>query len=82
MEIEYFDTDVVGAINDLVALLLTYASAIALFMLVFAGVYYVTVGGNSSMQVKAKKMITYSIIGLLIIVLSYAMVRLVSQIAI
>lgn len=81
MEIEYFDTDVASALNELVATLLTYTGGIALFILVFSGVYYMSVGGNPSMQAKAKKMFTYAIIGLLIIVLSYAMVRLVSQIA-
>lgn len=80
MEIYYFNANVVEGINGLTNLLLTYATGLALVLLVFAGVYYMTAGGNPAMQTKAKKMVTYIIIGLIIIVLSYAMVNLIDQI--
>lgn len=82
MEIYYFNADVVEAINGLANLLLTYSTGLALVLLVFAGAYYTTAGGNPAMQTKAKRMVTYIIVGLIIIVLSYAMVNLIDQIVI
>jgi len=82
MEIEYFNTDVGEAINDLSLTLLGYAGGLALVFLVAAGVYYMAVGDNPEMQTRAKKMITYILTGLVIIMISYAILVAIEEVAV
>jgi|GEM_PF-2518341 succinate dehydrogenase hydrophobic anchor subunit len=83
MEITYFDKDVPTVFNELAALLLQYVAGIALLVLVCAGVYYMYAGsGNSEAQAKAKRIISYCIIGLLIAVLSYSMIKVAKEIGV
>lgn len=75
MEIVYFEKDVVQVVQDLAAMLLQYVAAIALLVLVSSGVYYMYAGGDPGKEKRAKQAVTYAIIGLLVTVLSYALIR-------
>lgn len=81
MEIDYFDTDVSVAIDELIRTILGYSGGIALLFLVAAGILYMTSNGNSNSQAKAKKMATYVTIGIIIILLSYSMLVVIDKIA-
>ncbi|MDD3190180.1 MAG: DUF2341 domain-containing protein [Candidatus Pacebacteria bacterium] len=81
-KIKYFDTDVGEAINELVLTLLRYAGGLAFLLLVAAGVYYMAVGNNPEMQTRAKKMITYILMGLVIIMISYAILVAIEDVAV
>lgn len=81
MEIEYFDTDVSAAINELSATLLSYIGAIALLLLVGTGVYYMMAQGNPEMQKRAKNSFSYIMLGLIIVMLSYAVLGVIRDVA-
>ncbi len=51
---------------------------IAVAMLIYAGVLMVTAGGNEEQVGKARKIIMYAVIGIVIILLSYTIVSFVS----
>lgn len=57
-----------GDINTLLENILTWTASIlgfvALIVLVWAGVRYMTAGGNEERQTQAKKFITYAVLGL------------------
>jgi hypothetical protein len=65
-------------ITTLVNYILGLLGLIAVVMLVYAGVLMVTAGGNEDQVGKAKKIITYGVIGIVIILLSYTIVTFVT----
>ena len=52
---------------------------VAVGFLIYAGVLMVTAGGNEEQVGKARKIITYAVIGIVIILLSYTIVTFVSS---
>ena len=52
---------------------------IAVAFLIYAGVLMVTAGGNDEQVSKAKTTITYAVIGIIIILLSYTIVTFVTS---
>ncbi len=61
-----------------VVLLINYAlyivGAIALIMLIYGGFQYIISGGNEEAVEKAKKIITYAVIGLIVVIISWVIV--------
>lgn len=56
---------------------LTFLGLIAVVMIIYGGFLYVTAGGKEDKVETAKKIIMYSIIGIIIILLSFAIVNTV-----
>jgi glucose uptake protein GlcU len=81
MKVDYFNTDVGAAINEFAAKLLTYVGALALLVLVAGGIYYMASIGDPEKGKKAKNMISYAVIGLSIIMFSYAILTVIEKIA-
>lgn len=65
-------------LNQVLPTLMVVASLVALALLIFGALTYVTSSGEQEKVQKARKTITYSILGLVLIFLSYLMVRIVS----
>lgn len=65
-------------LNQVLPTIMVVASLIALALLIFGALSYVTSSGEQEKVQKARKTITYSILGLVLIFLSYLMVRIVS----
>lgn len=82
MEIVYFDADVPTVLQEFAAMLLSYVGAITLLVLVSGGVYYMYAAGDATRQTTAKRIISYALLGLLIIILSYSMLKVVETIAV
>lgn len=61
--------------------LLSIAGSIALLMLIGSGIYYVITAGNPDSQAKAKKMMIAVLTGLILILMSYAIIKVVSDLA-
>jgi hypothetical protein len=59
---------------------LLFAGVVALFLVIFSGIKFITSGGDAKQLEGARKMATWAIIGLVVILMSFAMVRLVSQV--
>src|SRR3989344_148682 len=60
-------------------ILLYFAGAVAVVFLVIGGYQYVTSRGNEEAMEKAKKTITSAVIGIVIIVMAFAIVLLVNN---
>ncbi len=65
-------------IKNLVNWALIFAGVVALFLIVYAGFKFVTSQGDSTQVDSAKKTLTYAIVGLLLILLSFAILNLIA----
>jgi lysylphosphatidylglycerol synthetase-like protein (DUF2156 family) len=72
---------VTGCILSIINIILALAGLIAVLVLIIGGFRYVTSFGNDEVVGQAKKMILNAIIGIVIIILSFVVVRVVSNIA-
>mgnify|MGYP001589178805 CR=1 FL=1 len=66
-------------IGAIIQIFLSLLAAIFVVLLIFGGYQWMTAAGDSEKAKKAKETITNAIIGLVIIVLSYAITRFVVQ---
>jgi hypothetical protein len=72
-----------GTLGSNVTLVINYflgiLGLVAVAMLIYAGVLMVTAGGNDEQVGKARKIITYAVIGIVIILLSWTIVTFVTS---
>lgn len=65
-------TNIIGII---VNTLLFLVAAVSVVMIIIAGVYYTTSNGDASLVKKAKDTLLYSVIGLIVAIMAYAIVN-------
>ena len=68
-----------GVIKTVVQVLLFIIGAVAVIMIVIGGLKYVTSNGDSAAVTSAKNTILYSIVGLIVAMVAYAIVGFVIQ---
>lgn len=73
------DTSVSGFILKIINIALTVAGLIAVLFLIIGGFRYITSAGNEETAEQAKKIITNAIIGIVVIILSFVIVRVISN---
>ena len=66
-----------GIFTTVVNILLFLIGAVSVIMLIYGGIRYTTSGGNSTAVTSAKNTIMYSVVGLVIAILAYALVNFV-----
>ncbi|HKC14928.1 MAG TPA: pilin [Patescibacteria group bacterium] len=66
--------------RDIVGTLLTFAGAVALFLIIFSGIKFITSGGDAKQVEGARKTLTYAVLGLVVILLAAFVVNIVSDI--
>lgn len=66
-------------IRSMVNFFIGFLGFIATIMFVYAGVLWVTAGGNEDQISKAKNIMTYAALGILIVILSFSIVRFVAS---
>ncbi|MDK2899245.1 MAG: hypothetical protein PWQ10_432 [Patescibacteria group bacterium] len=66
-----------GFLKSGINLLLYVLGAVAVIMIIVGGIYYVISGGDSAAITKAKNTILYSVVGLIVALLAYAIVNFV-----
>lgn len=71
------DTSVSKIIKNVVNVLLYLLGAAAVIVIVIAGIMYVSSGGETTSVTKAKNMLLYAVVGLVIALLAYAIVNFV-----
>lgn len=64
-------------ISNLITIFLIVAAVVAFFFLVMGGIRFITSGGDKEATEQAKSQITKAIIGLILVFISYAVVKLV-----
>jgi hypothetical protein len=73
------DTSVSGFIMKIINIALTVAGLVAVLFLIIGGFRYITSAGNEETAESAKKIIINAIIGIVIIILSFVIVRVISE---
>lgn len=63
----------------IIEILLAIAGLVAVIFLIVGGFRYITAGGNEEASESAKKTITNAIIGIVIIILAFVIVRVISN---
>ena len=58
---------------------LIFAGVVALFFILFAGVKFITSGGDAKQVDGARQTLTYAIIGLVIILLSFFVINIIAR---
>ena len=76
------DKDIKDFVVQVINVLLYFAGAIAVLLLIIGGFRYVTSAGNDESMEKAKKTITSAIIGLVIIIMAYAIVAVINNLVV
>lgn len=73
------DTSVTGFIMKIINIALAIAGLVAVLFLIIGGFRYITSAGNEETAENAKKIILNSIIGIVVIILSFVIVRVISN---
>ncbi len=66
-----------GLIQDVISTLIFVVGIIAVIMIIVGGIKYVTSNGDSSKVTSAKNTVLYSVIGLVVAILAFAIVNFV-----
>lgn len=69
--------DANGIIKDVVGIMMFILGALAVIMIIYSGIQYVTSVGDSGKIQKAKNTLIYSIVGLIVAIFAYAIVNFV-----
>jgi hypothetical protein len=64
---------------NIVNFFLGFLGIIAVIMIIYGGIMYVTAGGDQTKIDNAKKIIMYAIVGIIIVLISFALVNTVIQ---
>ncbi len=66
-----------GLLNIIIPILIFGAALLLLVMLLYGGFTMLTAGGNPENVEKAKKIMTFAIIGLIVVILSFLFVKII-----
>lgn len=72
-------TDLSGFITNIINIMLFLAGAVAVLMIIIGGIRFVTSGGDAGSVKSAKDTVLYSVIGLIVVILAYAIVSFVVE---
>lgn len=72
--------DFTELVTNFLGWLLGIAGALALLMFVWGGILYVTSAGDEQKAAKGKRIVTWTIIGLIVILMSYSIIVLIEDI--
>lgn len=67
-------------VENTILFALEVAGSIALFMLIAGGVMYITSSGDEQKVAAAKKIFNFTIIGLAVVLLSYSIIKVISDV--
>lgn len=70
-----------GLISNVISLLFGLVAIVAVILIIYGGARFVLSGGDEKQVEGARKTITYAIIGLVVVLLSFAIVNLIGFIA-
>lgn len=69
-----------AALHDATGWILGFATAICVLMIIIGGIYYVFSTGNQEQAQTGKNIVKYSLMGLVVVGISYALIAVVSSI--
>ena len=68
-------SDFAKIVENTLLWVLGIAGSIALFMLIVGGIMYITSGGDEQKVATAKKIFNFTVVGLILILLSYSVIK-------
>lgn len=68
-----------GVFNKVINFLLFFVGAVSVIMIIYGGIQYTTSAGDSGKVTNAKNTILYSIVGLIVSILAYAIISFVTK---
>lgn len=71
------DKNITTTVTDIINIILYVLGALAVIMIIYAGILYVLSGGDANNVTRAKNTLMYAIIGLIVALLAYAIVNFV-----
>ena len=74
------NTDIAKIVTNTLQWALSVARPIALFMLLAGGITYITAGGNENRVRTAKNIITWTILGLILVLVSFSLMVVLNRI--
>ena len=74
------DTNIMNTVMTIINFVLLIVGTIAVLFLIIGGFRYVISAGNTDQKEKAQKTITYSIIGIVIVLLAFVIVMTINNI--
>ena len=77
VQVEGLPTDLLVVANQISSVALGIIAIISIIMLVYGGIRYIISGGDSKKVTDAKNTVLYAIIGLIVCLLSYAIINFV-----
>lgn len=82
MYLKEFKKSISVVLHDIAIELLAVAGGIALIAIIISGIYFITSRGVPDSRNKAKKMLQYALMGLMLVVLSYSLLVVIERIAV
>lgn len=73
-------TGLTGLITRIVNIILGISAAVAILFIIIGGFQYILSGANEGLAKRGKTTLTNAVIGLIIIILSYTVIRVVSRV--
>ena len=73
-------TTIPGLVDNILTWLLTFAGAFAVLAVIYSGFMYITAGSDSDQAEKAKKNLTWAIIGVVLVAMSVLIVSQINRI--
>ncbi len=73
-------TDFAKIVENFLLWILSVAGVLTIFMLVLGGIMYMTAGGDEQKVATAKKVVTWTIGGLVLILVSYSIIAVLDKI--
>ena len=77
VQVEGLPTDLLVVANQISSVALGIIAIVSIIMLIYGGVRYIISGGDSKKVTDAKNTVLYAIIGLIVCLLSYAIINFV-----
>lgn len=68
------------AIHDVTDWILGFATALCVIMIIIGGIYYVSSAGDQEQATTGKKILKYSLMGLVVVGISYALIVVVNDV--
>jgi len=81
MNLTKFDKSIADVFSDASLFLLSIVGGFALLVIVFGAILYIFAGGNPEAQTKAKGTVAKAVIGLMLVLVSYALINQISYIS-
>ncbi|MCK5123567.1 MAG: hypothetical protein KAQ87_05490 [Candidatus Pacebacteria bacterium] len=81
MNLTKFDKPIIDVLGNTIEFLLSVIGGIALLVIILGGIFYIFAGANPEAQNKAKGTVTKAIIGLMFVLVSYAIVDKISYVS-